>query len=290
MDHAFGRNSISRLRLSLETRTIGVDVKASGVGLFAQINWVFHLTRHAHDRGLQSDIRLQSPNYLQDSNDKDWLGKFFVRKNPARKAPALGRIVIRDLNELKLKFARDLNREESNALFFNYYGFQPLITDYVDKFSERYGAFSQSIGVHYRGTDKTDEAPRVRYEAVEAAVREAFAKDNALQSIFVASDEAAFLQFMTQRFSDKSVSFFPAAARSADATPLHLQSSKSGSALGRDAVADALALSKCRLLVRTSSFLSAWSCIFNPAVEIRTLNKPFASKTWFPERMLPFED
>ena len=285
-----GRNSISRLRLKLETRTVGVDIKARGVGLFAQVNWVFHLTRYARDRGLRPDIRLQSANYLRDNNARDWFGDHFFRREPASRPPVLGRITICDLNELRLHFDQDLSRTEANELFFTYYGFQPSLEAYVDNFCQRCGLLTQSVGVHYRGTDKTDEAPRVPYEAVEAAVRQAFDRDARLHSIFVASDEAAFIEFITERFSDKRVLYFTDTFRSNDATPLHLGAAKHGSVLGRDAVADALALSRCGTLIRTSSFLSAWSCVFNPYLNIKTLNKPLASKTWFPERVLIRDD
>jgi hypothetical protein len=47
---------------------------------------------------------------------------------------------------------------------------------------------------------------------------------------------------------------------------------------------NSLLLSRCHVLMRTASFLSAWSSIFNPALPVVMLNRPIDGKLWFPDR------
>ena len=55
---------------------------------------------------------------------------------------------------------------------------------------------------------------------------------------------------------------------------------------GKDALINCLLLSRCDIVIRTTSFLSAWAYIFNPKLELILLNKPYDSCLWFPERDL----
>ena len=56
--------------------------------------------------------------------------------------------------------------------------------------------------------------------------------------------------------------------------------------INRDAIVNALILSRCDALMKTSSILSAWSKLFNPGLPLIMLNKPFEQCRWFPERDL----
>ena len=63
------------------------------------------------------------------------------------------------------------------------------------------------IGLHYRGTDKASEAPKVPYEQVQMEVRQITdtLPEDFPYKIFVATDEQAFLDFMIQHFPGKIV-------------------------------------------------------------------------------------
>jgi hypothetical protein len=55
---------------------------------------------------------------------------------------------------------------------------------------------------------------------------------------------------------------------------------------GEEALINCLLLSRCSALIRTTSFLSAWASIFNPALPIVLLNAPYAKSPWYPEKLL----
>jgi hypothetical protein len=52
---------------------------------------------------------------------------------------------------------------------------------------------------------------------------------------------------------------------------------------GEDALVNALLLSRCSTLIRTTSFLSAFTSIFNPKLKVILLNKPYDRYLWYPE-------
>ena len=53
---------------------------------------------------------------------------------------------------------------------------------------------------------------------------------------------------------------------------------------GKEALINCLLLSRCNVLIRTASFLSAWSSFFNPKFPVIMLNTPYEHKLWFPDR------
>jgi hypothetical protein len=52
---------------------------------------------------------------------------------------------------------------------------------------------------------------------------------------------------------------------------------------GENAMVNALLLSKCETLIRTTSLLSAWASLFNPQLKFILLNKAYDNRTWYPE-------
>jgi hypothetical protein len=129
------------------------------------------------------------------------------------------------------------------------------------------------IGVHYRGTDKATEAPRVHYDEVSKDLR-SYIKRHAAKNfrIFVASDEQRFIEYMQMIFPERVI-FIPC-ERSRGSSPLHY-STKHPYEQGESAVVDAILLSKTQVLFRTSSNLSLWSSFMNPKLPIVMLNDRF---------------
>jgi hypothetical protein len=108
--------------------------------------------------------------------------------------------------------------------------------------------------------------------------------NSSVDSVFLASDETSFINYARSALKDYKISCLPDSVRSLDGRPIHLSASGSGYLIGRDALLNALVLARCRALLRTSSFLSAWSSIFRPSVEVFLLNQPFNKYLWYPER------
>lgn len=134
------------------------------------------------------------------------------------------------------------------------------------------------IGVHYRGTDKVLEAPRVTYESMFNKIKE-HVPFNSSYKIFVATDEADFLLAIKKVFPNNVLA--TNASRTNGAKGIHFTTARSFDN-GKEALIDALLLSRCNLLIRTSSNLSLWSTYFNPNVTTIIMNRRYA-KTRFPE-------
>lgn len=162
-------------------------------------------------------------------------------------------------------------RERAHALIARHIHVRPHILKKVDDFvNARFEGF-QVVGVHYRGTDKWTEAPRVPYEDVGAAVREALGTAGTDRSrVFVASDEQAFVAHMEGQFPGRVVSW--ETRRSSDGSPIDYRM-EDNYKKGEDAVIDCLLLSRCQRLVRTSSSLSLCSTYFNAAMPAVLLNR-----------------
>jgi hypothetical protein len=133
------------------------------------------------------------------------------------------------------------------------------VDSYVrDHFSEHF-----VIGVHYRGTDKWTDAGRVPYADVSAAIgRVAESVAGSRYRIFVATDELAFLEYMTALYPGRLL--YRPMFRSADGRPIDVVNKDGNYKRGEDAVMDCLLLSRCQYLVRTASNLSLCSTLFNP--------------------------
>lgn len=66
--------------------------------------------------------------------------------------------------------------------------------------------------------------------------------------------------------------------------PIHLNLAGDRNRKGFEALVNCLLLSRCDALIRSASFLSGWSNVFNPALPVIMLNRPFDAALWFPDR------
>jgi hypothetical protein len=165
----------------------------------------------------------------------------------------------------------NIYRKKAYELIKKYVHVKPHVQNIVDQFVESHFNGGPVIGVHYRGTDKYIEAPRANYDLVDAMINEEIAKIQTDQfQIFVATDEQAFLDYMLERHPERVI-FYEDAIRSTDGYAVHLKS-KENYKKGEDAVVDCLLLSKCDLLMKTSSNLSLCASYFNPDIRVVNLS------------------
>jgi hypothetical protein len=162
----------------------------------------------------------------------------------------------------------NLSRKAVNEIIKKYIFVRKRLLNVVDNFISSHFK-GQVIGVHYRGTDKCGEAPRASYAVMEEHINSAIASfnDNNNVQIFIATDEEDFIDYMKERYPSRVI-YFENAIRSRDGNPVHLHSQENYKK-GEDALLDCLLLSKCNLLIKTSSNLSLCSTYFNPSIPVR---------------------
>lgn len=269
---------------------IDIDTR---VGLFAQLTWVLYLLHHCEERGLTPHIRLVGETYAAQPGH-DWLPDLFdlgtsadLRERVDRGHIRVSRVSSYRQIGLGERIPRSISVEQAARLLQSRMAVAPSLMAHVDDFARQRFSGRQVIGIHYRGTDKSSEARRVSGERCASTIaryREVHPEMNAL---FVASDEEEFVQWMKTRFHDIEVITHDDQERSRDGKAIHTESTRGNNPLkAREALINALLLSRCQVLIRSASFLSAWASLFNPALPIIMLNRPYDHALWFPDARL----
>jgi hypothetical protein len=160
-------------------------------------------------------------------------------------------------------------RAELHRLLTSHIQPAPHIVQKVDGYASSWferGAYI--VGVHYRGTDTARHYPfyRIAYEAYADEVRVAL--ESAAPSrfqIFVASDEADFVDFMNRAFPGRIAATPDAPRVRPDDAPIHFNRTLpvSGYAKGESALVDCLLLARSDYLVKGRSNLSDASLLVN---------------------------
>ena len=167
-----------------------------------------------------------------------------------------------------------ISRERAGQLIRKYIKVKPHVRRKIDTFAEQHFERPYVVGVHYRGTDKSNEAPKVAYDIVEGAVQHALA-EHTDAVVFVATDEQQCLDHLRKAFGAQVVA--TDALRSANYEPVHHVNggwaSTDRCALGEEALIDCMLLSRSNIIVRTHSNLSSSAGNINPTVPIVDLNR-----------------
>lgn len=271
-----------------------VDIE-SPIGLFGQLNWCLYIFAHCDQNGLRPYIRLSGANYQGPGPNRNWFGYHFENlelTDRDRHRIDAGEIVttkVRLLDEVPLdrEFDAELTLERANQLVKRYLGIKPAVLDKVTEFRDRHAIGRNTLGVHYRGTDKVAEAPRVPWEACRDAVHAYLASHPEIDGLFVSSDEQSFVDYLVGEVRAVTVHAHDDDFRSLNGQAIHAHATDpNGDRKGAEAIVNCLLLAQCSGVVRTSSFLSAWSSVFNPDLEVILLNRPFDGTFWFPERAI----
>ena len=245
-------------------------------GLFAAFATVLGLLEHYDSwRGLYAGIKVDFGNcglYYEPSAGRNWWNYYF---EPLDAAPAehARMHVISDDEQIRFakRVERTMPRDTGFRLIDRHIHIRRHIQENVDRYVRANFDGALTIGVHYRGTDKFEDAPRVPYERVHEEVLNAVkAAGGRRCKFFVATDEQAFLDYACLRFPAQ-VHYLPM-HRSTDGTPIDIVQAENRRK-GEDAVMDCLLLSRCDRLVRTASNLSLCSTLLNPHMPVVLLNR-----------------
>lgn len=247
----------------------------NSAGMFAVFYMVLGALEYAHENKL-SGVRVDFGKgglYFDPSKGKNWWEYYFkplpIYHNKGRHYQ-WKQISPKEKVKLITKGTR-LSKERAHYLIEKYIRIKPYIQDKVNQFVDANFKDNFVVGVHYRGTDKSSEAPRISYEKVSDEVCQQLIMHRAYNyKIYVATDEQAFLDFMIDRFGSDVI--YINAIRSSDFNPVHLSKTNPGQ-LGEDALLDCLLLSRTNLLIRTSSNLSSVSYKINPLLPVISLSR-----------------
>ncbi len=284
--HRFIKPDLVKHQLATAKSVLHLEFHGEGIGFFAQLSACLHAFRHAEAHGLTPFIKLSSPNYLDSGMGDDWFQYYFDHQTPPGDTQPGNRRALRigDISEMP-GISSDLSLAEANTLFFKHVRIKPGIGAAVDQFCQTHLIGAGTLGIHYRGTDKKEEAVLLGYDAAFSKIGAVLMQRPGVTNLFVASDEQAFINRIAGRFPHLPVVTFEDSVRSQDGRPVHLGQRAPGNYLmGLDALMNSLLLSRCGAVARTTSFLSAWSSIFNPALPVFLLSVPYSGKLWFPER------
>ncbi len=246
------------------------------VGMFAACNQVIGQL-YAHENHLYPEVTGFCVDfgtfglYYDPSHGPNWWSYYFepisvgIKEGSKLVFPSVGQY----FEAFRLR--KSIAHSEASHLVNKYVRVKEPILNKVHSITKEWFEGFFVIGVHYRGTDKEKEAPRVEYEEVFGSILKHIPSDQPYR-IFVATDEIPFLEATLERFPGHVL------ARDAHRSDGHigvhfLELNKY--ALGEEALIDCLLLSKTQLLIRTSSNLSLWATYFNPEMPEILLNRRY---------------
>jgi len=260
---------------------MAVDIKSQH-GIGAKLEWALEILAYCEENKLAPRFRFTYPG---PNKDKDYFESFFEINNDFYHDEFVEFIEIGSIHELDLDNNYDeiLNIELAVKLIDKYLIIKSDVLREVDEFCRESFRNEKVLGVHYRGTDKSREAPLVAYDNVEKNINFYLEKFPKTTYVFLSSDDENFIRFAGNCSIARPVIFRNDTYRSTDKIPIH-RSARNKYDINRDAIVNCLILSRCDALIKTASILSAWSKLFNPQLPVVMLNNPF--NRWFPERDL----
>lgn len=262
-------------------------------GFFSVMQMVLFILMYCDEKCLTPSISARGGLYGDPEGKIDWFSAFFDAMHGEATALLTHRVrksTVRDLVQLgfRQRYEARLQLMSASELFFAHYRPAGHIQDEVDAICQQLEIGTSTLGAHFRGTDKTLEAIPVSWGDFCRHIETTLAENPHLSTVFVSSDEQAFLDFFVTWPFRKPVKVAPAKLLANGNTPVHF-SGYLGLDIGREALVSSLLLSRCGYLVKTPSYLSAWSRIFNPSLPVKLVSPPRPDAFWFPDSRLWLE-
>jgi hypothetical protein len=262
-------------------------------GFFSVMQMVLFILMYCDEKCLTQSISARGGLYGDPEGKIDWFSAFFDSMHGEATALLTHRVrksTVRDLVQLgfRQRYEARLQLMSASELFFAHYRPAGHIQDEVGAICQQLEIGTSTLGAHFRGTDKTLEAIPVSWSDFCRHIETTLAENPHLGNVFVSSDEQAFLDFFVAWPFRKPVRVAPAKLLASGNTPVHF-SGYPGLDIGREALVSSLLLSRCGYLVKTPSYLSAWSRIFNPSLPVKLVSPPRPDAFWFPDSRLWLE-
>jgi hypothetical protein len=273
---SFPNKTRSRMLISMQKPHVCIDIKGA-MGFGAMLTVTASIFNYCQKNNFFPNVRWTNPLYGLDG--EDWLERYFNRNTPQFNMLYSAFYSFADV-PTNDRWQTGLTIERANHLFNQYLTLKDEWILEGIRLAEEKFEHQMTLGVHFRGTDKAAEAPRISWETVQQAVDVSL--DEGLTRIFVATDEPRFLNMMVGRYGRSRIADLDC-QEIHDDTPAHVAKGDPYRK-GYEALMTILILSKCAKVVRTPSHLSAWSKIMNPQLNFISLGKPYQESFWFPER------
>ena len=258
-----------------------IDMNTDAMGLGARIINMLEILLYCDTQGY---IPLIKFNYREKDHQTDYFKElFYYKQKQPQYSSKITYTSIRDTSDLEWKnYNKRLRLNIAKDLFDKYVGFNQKITEEVSAFTDKWFAGKRVLGIHYRGTDKTAEAPAVSYQELLNYICKTRADHPEFNLIFLSSDDANVISFLTDSNLPVPIVCREDVIRSESGDPIHLRQENSKITINRDAMVNCLILSKCNYLLKTASLLSDCSVIFNPDLQVSVINAPYSHATWWP--------
>ena len=190
---------------------------------------------------------------------------------------------------------------EGNRILLKYFDFSEDIKKEFHKLHTQLFIDDNIVGLHYRGTDKMgseirkgySESHYINFDKTLLIIKKELEKLNT-NKLFVATDNAEILSTIKNKFTRVEVITVNHDFETTNGVPLHLNRKNIHAddttkyKIGSSGIIDTLLLSKCKLVIKYASQLSAYSAIFNPSLEVYRVNK--CNYCWFPEKLIKSYD
>lgn len=215
------------------------------VGMGGLLTWAGRALHVGQVQGVDLALRFSSPTYAPTDQPDDWLDRYFERRGSS----TVGRPVVAASS---LPLPPEPAVEVLGPLVWGALALRPEIEELAGTATPR-GRFA---AVHYRGSDKYLEAPRVDPGLVLDRLAQEMERDG-VGRLFVASDTQSFVDLALSRFGSDALFLDCVATADGNVAAHHAQ--VPGETKAAEALATMLVLSRADLLVRTESLLSQWS-------------------------------
>jgi hypothetical protein len=261
----------------------------SPCGLGATMSWLAGVLAYSREQRMVLRVIVTNRNYAV-SPGHDWLGEYFIRKGALCEdsmAPPLlkeqyVRTSIHLLGRIRNSY-RELTLQQVHDLFFGSIEFSGELLSEAASFCDAHGIGSQTIGVHYRGTDKRSDATQVAWKNMVTTISATL--NSRTRNIFVASDEPEFIAFIRKAFDSFEVIDLNC-AELYPGRPAHLTRGDPKTKAS-EAIRTIIVLSRCGLLIKNRSQLSSWAKLYNPTLPTIVLGRLLVSDLFtFPEDLV----
>lgn len=267
---------------NLKRGLFAVEIR-SDHGFGAKLEWVLEILAYCDEKDLIPSFKFSYPD---SEKHEDYFGSYFSIKGNNKKFRSVRFTRIKNIGELGLEKNYDtiMNLKLATNLINKYLDTKEDVISEVDDFCYKHFCNRRILGVHYRGTDKVDEAPLVDYDRVIRNIEYYIEKFPEIGGIFISSDNINFIEYIEKVSLSRTIIYRNDSFRSRDDKPIHKVPCINRYDMNRDALINCLILSRCNALIKGASILSGWSKLFNPQLSLIMLNTPY--NLWFPEREL----